>query len=53
MLYRPQTRLQAWLPAEMRETYGERGRAGHLETAATYPDYRRAEVEVQEIVPLR
>ncbi len=53
VLYRPQARLRAWLPAEMRETYGERGRPGHLEAVATYSDYRRAEVEVQEIVPVR
>lgn len=53
VLYRPQPRLQAWLPAEMKEEYGLMGRAVRLETVARYSDYRRAEVEVQEIQPVR
>jgi len=53
VVYRPQPRLQAWLPVEMRESYGPRGEAGHLETVARYSDYRKAEVEVQDIVPVR
>ena len=55
VVYRPQPRLGAWLPAEMREAYGNRSRpAGEdrLETTARYSDYRKAEVEVQEIRPV-
>jgi len=51
--YRPQPRLEAWLPAEMREDYGLTGEAVRLETVAKYSDYRKAEVEVQEIQPVR
>ncbi|HUL78032.1 MAG TPA: hypothetical protein VL691_12270 [Vicinamibacteria bacterium] len=53
VLYRPQPRLEAWLPVEMQESYGPRGKAGHLEAVARYSDYRKAEVEVQDIVPAR
>jgi hypothetical protein len=44
--------LSAWLPLEMRESYGRPQRPGYLQTCATYHDYRKAEVEVQEIRPV-
>jgi hypothetical protein len=52
----PQPRLDAWLPAEMCESYGYLVPSpdGHewVEAVATYSDYRKAEVEVQEIRPV-
>jgi len=55
VVYRRQPRLGAWLPAEMHEAYGNRSRSAgedRLETTARYSDYRKAEVEVQEIRPV-
>ena len=47
-------RLGAWLPFEMEETYGSRSRnvgEERVEATARYSDFRRAEVEVQVILP--
>jgi hypothetical protein len=49
-------RMAAWLPREMREAYGKQARAAdeeRVEAVATYSGWRRAQVEVQPIVPVR
>jgi hypothetical protein len=61
--YRLEPRLGCWLPSEMKEKYGSPARirmrqsrfvAGELvEAAATYSRYRRAEVELEGIRPIR
>jgi len=56
VLYRREPRLGAWLPAEMRESYGGRSRSAgedRLEATARYSGYRRAEVELTGIQPVR
>ena len=56
VLYRLEPRLAAWLPAEMREAYGSRSRSvgeDRLEATAKYSGYRRAEVELSGIQPIR
>jgi hypothetical protein len=48
-------RLGVWLPTEMREGYGNRSRSGseeRVEAVARYSGWRRAQVEVQPIVPV-
>jgi hypothetical protein len=52
VLYGAQPRLNAWLPTEMREAYGRWGGPSHLEAVAKYSDYRKAQVEVQELRPV-
>lgn len=49
--YQSQPRLEGWLPLEMRETYGRAGAPVFLEAVAKYSDYRKGEVELQEIHP--
>ena len=54
--YAPDDRMGAWLPREMREAYGNRSRSGgdeRVEALARYSAWRRAQVEVQPIVPVR
>lgn len=49
-------RMGVWLPREMRETYGNRSRSAgdeRVEAVAHYSAWRRAQVEVQVIVPVR
>jgi hypothetical protein len=50
--YAPDDRLGAWLPAEMREEYGSRSSDERVESVARYSGWRRAQVEVQPIVPV-
>jgi hypothetical protein len=53
-LYAHDDRLGAWLPTEMREAYGRPSRSSrepHLEAVARYSGWRRAQVEVQVILP--
>ncbi len=48
-------RTGVWLPRETREAYGELSRSGdeeRVEAVATYSGWRRAQVEVQPIVPV-
>ena len=52
--YRLDERLEAWLPFEMEETYGNLSRAvgqERVEAIARYSDFRKAGVEVQVILP--
>jgi hypothetical protein len=51
-LYAREDRLDAWLPAEMRETYGSRSSYERVESVARYSGWRRAQVEVLPIVPV-
>jgi len=56
--YGLQPRLDAWLPLEMHETYGDlrpgtRSHQERVEVEATYSDYRKGEVELQGIQPIR
>jgi hypothetical protein len=54
--FRLDGRLDSWLPAEMRESYGNRIRTSaddeRVEAVARYSSWRRAQVEVQDIVPV-
>ena len=53
--YRLDPRLGFWLPAEMQESYGNDLRASgeeRVETVARYSAWRRAQVEVQDIIPV-
>ena len=53
-VYAHDDRLGGWLPTEMRETYGIRSRREpRLEAVARYSGWRRAQVEVQIILPDR
>jgi hypothetical protein len=55
-LYGPDDRLGVWLPREMREAYGNRWRSAgeeRIEAVARYSAWRRAQVEVQFVVPER
>jgi hypothetical protein len=55
-LYAPDERIGFWLPAEMREAYGNRSRSAgeeRVEAVARYSAWRRAQVEVQVILPGR
>jgi hypothetical protein len=52
--YRLAERLEAWLPIEMEEAYGNRSRSPgeeRVEAIARYSDFRKAEAEVQVILP--
>jgi hypothetical protein len=54
-LYAPDDRMGFWLPREMREAYGNRSRSAgeeRVEAVARYSGWRRAQVEVQVIVPV-
>jgi hypothetical protein len=56
VVYRFHERLTAWLPAEMREAYGNRTRGPgdeRVEATATYSDYRRGLVELGPIQPIQ
>ncbi len=53
VIYGLQPRLQAWLPAEDAGADRRGGGPWRLDAVAKYSDYRKAEVEVQEIVPIR
>jgi hypothetical protein len=53
--YRLDPRLGFWLPAEMQESYGNEVRSPgdeRVETVARYSAWRRAQVEVQDIIPV-
>jgi hypothetical protein len=53
--YARDDRFGAWLPAAMQEAYGNRSRSGwdeRVEATARYSGWRRAQVEVQPIVPV-
>ena len=52
-VYAPDERLGVWLPREMREAYGNRSRSAGQEVqgVARYTAWRRAQVEVQFVVP--
>lgn len=55
-LYARDDRLDGWLPAEMREAVGNLSRSGweeRVEARARYSGWRRPQVEVQPIVPVR
>ncbi len=55
-VYAPDDRMGFWLPREMREWYGSRSRSAgeeRVEAVARYSAWRRAEVEVQVILPVR
>jgi hypothetical protein len=55
-VYGPDDRMGFWLPREMREAYGNRSRSAgeeRVEAVARYSAWRRAQVEVQFIVPER
>jgi hypothetical protein len=52
-LYARNDRLGGWLPAEMREAYGTWSSNERVEAIARYSAWRRAQVEVQPIVPVR
>ena len=55
-VYAHDDRLGGWLPTEMREAYGIRSRSSReprLEAVARYSGWRRAQVEVQVILPGR
>jgi hypothetical protein len=52
--YAPDERIGFWLPTEMREAYGNNWRSAgdeRVEAVARYSAWRRAEVEVQVILP--
>jgi hypothetical protein len=52
--FRRDDRLDAWLPFEMEEAYGNRSRSvgeERVEATARYSNFRRAEVEVKVILP--
>jgi hypothetical protein len=54
--YAPNDRLGFWLPREMREVYGNPLRSPsdeRVEALARYSTWRRAQVEVQDILPVR
>jgi hypothetical protein len=54
--YAHDERVGAWLPREMREAYGNRSRSAgeeRVEAVARYSAWRRAQVEVQFVVPER
>ncbi len=54
--YAPDDRMGVWLPREMQEAYGNRSRSGwdeRVEALARYSAWRRAQVDVQPIVPVR
>jgi hypothetical protein len=53
--YARDERMGGWLPAEMQEAYGNQSRSGwdeRVEAVARYSAWRRAQVEVQPIVPV-
>lgn len=55
-VYAPEERLGGWLPSEMREAYGipsPSSREPRLEAVAHYSGWRRAQVDVQLILPAR
>ena len=53
-VYAHDDRHGGWLPTEMREAYGIRSRREpRLEAVARYSGWRRAQVEVQVILPVR
>ena len=55
-VYAHDDRLGSWLPTQMREAYGIRSRSSRepcLEAVARYSGWRRAQVEVQVILPVR
>ena len=55
-VYAPDARHSGWLPTQMREDYGIRSRSSReprLEAVARYSGWRRAQVEVQVILPVR
>ncbi len=51
-VYARDDRLGGWLPREMREAYGNRGEEDRVEAVARYSAWRRAQVEVQPIIPV-
>jgi hypothetical protein len=54
--YRLHPGLAVWLPAEMREAYGNRTRSAgeeRVEATARYSDYRQARVELLPIQLIR
>jgi hypothetical protein len=54
-VYARDDRLGGWLPTQMREAYGNRSRSSgeeRVEAVARYSGWRRAQVEVQPIVPV-
>ncbi len=54
--YAPDERIGFWLPTEMREAYGNRSRSAgeeRVEAVARYSAWRRAQVEVEVILPGR
>jgi len=53
--YARDDRMGVWLPKEMREAYGNQSRSAgeeRVEAVARYSGWRRAQVEVQPIVPV-
>lgn len=55
-VYGPDDRMGFWLPREMREAYGNRSPSAgeeRVEAVARYSAWRRAQVEVQFVVPER
>jgi hypothetical protein len=54
-VYSPDERMGFWLPREMREAYGNLSRSAgeeRVEAVARYSAWRRAQVEVQPVVPV-
>ncbi|MET0555468.1 MAG: hypothetical protein ABW221_20680 [Vicinamibacteria bacterium] len=51
--FRRDERLEAWLPVEMQEWYGERGQSERVEAVAHYSNLRRGGTEVEIIFPKR
>jgi hypothetical protein len=54
-VYARDDRLGGWLPREMREAYGNQSRSSEedrVEAVARYSGWRRAQVEVQPIIPV-
>jgi hypothetical protein len=54
-VYAPDDRMRVWLPREMQEVYGNQSRSAgdeRVEAVARYSRWRRAQVEVQPIVPV-
>ena len=55
-VYAQDDRLAGWLPTEMHEAHGIQSRSSReprLEAVARYSGWRRAQVEVQVILPVR
>jgi hypothetical protein len=55
-VYTRDDRLGVWLPREMREAYGNRSRSAgdeRVEALARYSAWRRAQVDVQALLPVR